>query len=74
MEKCPKCKERSLIFDPRLKRASCLNIDCSYRESMTEAEYSKRYETEEKNVTHKLFLYQHGRVGNSIHIREKGRG
>lgn len=71
MEKCPKCKETSLVFDPRLKCACCLNMDCDYRKSMSDVEYSERFERESKNVAHKLFLYRYGRVGISVYDEGK---
>ena len=54
METCPECNKQSLVYDPHTRSARCLNIQCPYREEMGYAEYSKRFEKEEKNVVHKL--------------------
>lgn len=54
MEKCPKCKRDTLVYDPRTKSACCLNMDCPYRERMAYEQYSKQFEKEDKDIAHKL--------------------
>jgi len=55
MEICPECGSRSLCYNPRLKRAECLQMDCSYSRTMSCEEYSRLFEID-KNVAHKLSL------------------
>jgi len=62
METCPKCHHRSLVYDPRIKRARCLDFSCGYVEEMSYAVYSERFELEEKNVVHKLYLNHNNRL------------
>lgn len=60
MEVCPKCNRESLVYDPHIKSARCLRIECGYKEEMAHTEYSRRFEHEDKNVAHKLsFSHNH---------------
>jgi len=62
MENCPECNQRSLVYDPRTKCARCFHEGCGYREEMSYGEYSKRFELEDKNVVHKLYLSKDERI------------
>ena len=54
METCPKCDHDSLVYDPSTKSARCLRMECQFTSHMNNAEYSKRFEEEDKNIAHKL--------------------
>ncbi len=55
MEICPKCGERTLCYDPRLKRARCLSMVCHYSRNMSQDDYSYIFEVD-KDVANKLTL------------------
>jgi len=54
MEACPKCKHDTLVYDPYTKSARCLTMECQFTKHIDNAEYSKQFEKEEKNIVHKL--------------------
>ena len=62
MEKCPKCQQISLIYDPYMHVAKCLRLKCGYRETMDSAEYSSKFEEEDRNMVHKLSFPINGKV------------
>ena len=56
METCPKCNHETLVYDPHIKSARCLRMECQFTTHMNDAEYSKQFEKEDKNIAHKLSL------------------
>ena len=67
MEKCPKCRKISLVFDPYTKTAKCLRLECTYREPIDYVRYSNKYTSvdklPEKQLT--LSLGHTGLIGNT---------
>ena len=47
METCPECRDEHLVYDPIRMSARCFGMDCDYKEAMTFADYSRRFEQEE---------------------------
>lgn len=47
METCPECRDERLVYDPIRMSAKCFGMDCDYKEAMTFADYSRRFEQEE---------------------------
>ena len=56
MEICPECGNRTLNYDPYLKRAKCLRMDCDYSRHCSKEEYSRLLESNSKNVAGKLSI------------------
>jgi hypothetical protein len=50
MDKCPKCKEYCLDFDPSKAVAICTNNGCGFRRKMTEDVYIVYYADRSKYV------------------------
>ena len=56
MDKCPKCNNISLVFDPYSKMAKCLRIECTYREAADSVRYSSKFQSESKELEQQLSL------------------
>jgi hypothetical protein len=62
MDRCPKCKELSLVFDPYTKKAKCLRLECGYREVIDRATYAYKFRYQIKD-SEQLPLFESDNIG-----------
>jgi len=48
MDTCPECCQYSLVFDPYVKVAQCLRLECGYGESMSNSDYQLKFQSKDR--------------------------